>query len=331
MESLFNHVAIDRLADVTLRHLLDAALLNFYTFTLVLVRVSGLMTIGPLFGQTVVPTNVRALLILTMAVLITPTLHNHTQVAFTGLDRDGDGRVTRDEVPEQWNRRFDKRLAAAGKQPGDNLTADEFHVTPQIPPTLIDYAWVGIGEFALGFVLGLGIHTILSGLQLAGHLIDQQTGVALGEVFNPAFDVEGSLSGQVLYFLGVTVFLVMEPINGHLHVLSTLIQTFQTLPVGEATVSIASIEVLRNLIQESFILALRVAAPLLATMSLVALTMGFLGHTVPQINVLVVGFPIRALVSLLILGVTMSGAADAVIQSVPKAIDTLAEALAAIG
>ena len=42
-------------------------MLNFYQFTLVLARVSGLMIIGPLFGQSVVPVNIRVLLVLTFA------------------------------------------------------------------------------------------------------------------------------------------------------------------------------------------------------------------------------------------------------------------------
>ena len=62
-------------------------------------------------------------------------------------------------------------------------------------------------------------------------------------------------------------------------------------------------------------------------MSLVALTMGFLGHTVPQVNVLVIGFPVRAMVSLLVLSATFSGASRAVVDIVPGVIDQLRHVL----
>jgi len=58
-------------------------------------------------------------------------------------------------------------------------------------------------------------------------------------------------------------------------------------------------------------------------MSLVALTMGFLGHSVPQINVLIVGFPVRASISLLILIASLSGIARAAVDLVPTTIDAI--------
>jgi flagellar biosynthetic protein FliR len=56
-------------------------------------------------------------------------------------------------------------------------------------------------------------------------------------------------------------------------------------------------------------------------MSLVALTMGFLGHTVPQMNVLVLGFAVRATLNLLILALSLSGAARLVVEAVPRTIE----------
>ena len=69
---------------------------------------------------------------------------------------------------------------------------------------------------------------------------------------------------------------------------------------------------------------------MLATMSLVALTMGFLGHTVPQVNVLVTGFPIRAMIAMLILGLTFTGLAQLAVDAIPTAIDGLRAALMGI-
>jgi flagellar biosynthetic protein FliR len=266
------------LAELSGRPLVEAATVRFYAFTLVLVRVSGLMIIGPVFGQPVVPANIRVLLSVALSVLVAPTL------------------------PAQ--------------------------ALPAVPATVLEYALVALGELAVGLVLGLGVFTVLSAFQLAGELIDQQTGTLFGEVVNPGLDTSGSTTGQMLYLLAVAAFLTMTPLGGHLLMVSGLVETFQTLPVGEAWVSTPAIELLRDLVHQSLVLGIQVAAPLLAVMSLVALTMGFLGHTVPQINVLVVGFPVRALVSLAILGLTLSGAARAVVDVVPAVIDRLTAALA---
>ena len=330
MDEVLQRILIDPVAEISLRQALDLAMYHFYAFVLVLIRMSGLMTIGPIFGQSLVPVNIRVLMVLCMTLLITPVLPGHTRVGFERLDVNGDGRLVREEVPQQLEGRFDELLASAQKNENGFLTLREFDAPLAIPPTILDLAWVGIAEFALGMVLGLGVLIILTGLQLAGELIDQQTGLALGEVANPGLDINSSMTGQYLFLFGLTVLLLMEPTGIHLLMISALVDTFQTLPVGSAVVSVDAIDLLRDLVQQSLVLGIQVAAPLLATMSLVALTMGFLGHTVPQINVLVIGFPIRVITSLLILIITMSGTAAAITNAVPGIIDGLRAALTGI-
>lgn len=307
--------------------LLQQATLQFYAFTLVLVRMSGLMIIGPALGTSAVPINIRVFLVLILSLLITPTLNNHSRTMFQRLDRNGDHLVSRDEVPASMRDRFDRRAAELPRRNVVALSEAEFTPELRIPPTIANYLWVILGELSLGFVLGLGVRTVLSGLQLAGQMIDQQAGLALAEVFNPGFNTNTSISGTFLFMFGVTVFLLMEPVGGHLMMVSAIIETFQTIPIGEAFVSVTAVELLRDLVHQSLVLAIQVAAPLLAGMSLVALAMGFLGHTVPQINVLIIGFPIRAVTNLLILSLTLSGAARVVVDVIPKVIDHLRSVL----
>ncbi len=330
IEPFLNRVFVDPLAGVTLQHLLGLATQHFYAFLLVLVRVSGLMTIGPLFGQSIVPANVRIFLVLTISLILTPMLNQQAKVGFDRLDANQNELLSRDEIPEHLLERFDSLVVTAGKLPGASLQKHEFSYPIDVPKTVLDFAWVGVGEFGIGLALGLGVLTILSGLQLTGELIDQQTGIALGGVFNPGLDAETSVSGQLLYLLGIVVMLCMEPIGGHIMMVSALVETFQTLPAGEGFLSVSTFEFLRDLVHMSLVLAVQVAAPLLAMMSLVALTMGFLGHTVPQINVLVVGFPVRAMVNLVVLAITLSGAARHVVNIVPYTIDSLRASLAGV-
>jgi len=302
------------------------AMKNFYAFTLVLVRMAGLMTVGPLFGQRLVPANVRVLLVFAMAVLITPTLADQTERGFRRLDANRDGRLTRNEIPQQLQSRFDRLLQRAGKAKNDSLTEAEYRhseINLEIPPSLADYAWIAVGEFALGLVLGLGVMIILSGLQLSGEMIDQQTGLALGEISNPTLETNSSITGQFLLLFGTTLLLVMEPINGHLLLVGSLVETFQTLPVGEAAITTSTVDLLSALVHQSLVLGIQVAAPLLAVMSLAALTMGFLSHTVPQLNVLVIGFPVRASISLIVIALMLSLTAGAVVDAVPATIDAV--------
>ena len=81
------------------------------------------------------------------------------------------------------------------------------------------------------------------------------------------------------------------------------------------------------MIVAALLLAVQVCGPLLATMSLVTLSMGYLGHSVPQFNQLVIGMPIRSLVGVLVLLLTLSGTSRVVIDAVPETIQQIERAL----
>jgi flagellar biosynthetic protein FliR len=326
---VFDRLSFAPIHDEALRLVMQGALTQFYAFTLVLIRLSGLMLIGPIFGQRLVPGNLRVLLILALAFLITPAVQDHSDLLFDKLDANHDGRLTADEVPESLRVRYETLRKEAGKAESDGLTRSEFHSRLRPPRTILDYGRVALCELALGLSLGLGVFTILTGLLLAGDLIDQQTGLSLGQIADPSLNITGSVTGQFLFQFAMTVLLVMQPTGYHLTMISALVSTFQSLPLGDAFVSVSVIDLLRDLVHQSLILGVQVAAPLLASMSLVALTMGFLGHSVPQINVLVVGFPIRAAVSLVVLTASLSGIARLAIDLVPTTIDALVHAIGA--
>ena len=328
METAFSQLLFDPLAEWTLRQITEAATQQFYAFTLVLIRVSGLMVVGPVFGQTVVPVNIRVLLTVAISLVLAPALSTQSQTLVQRLDQNADGWISREEVPEHLLDRFDAQVGQSTQYAAvDAIPASSFGLRAIIPPNLLEYLAVVAQEFALGALLGMGVFIVMSGLQMAGQVIDQQTGIALGEVFNPGMEDVNSLSGQILYLLGVTVFLVMLPWGGHLRMVSTLMETFVVFPVGEAHLSASAIEFIELLIGQSLLLAVRIAAPILATMSLISLSMGFLSHTVPQINILMIGFPVRILAGLSVLILTISSIGDLVVGSVGNFFGALRDVL----
>lgn len=301
----------------------QSALLQFFHFTLVMFRVSGLMFIAPGFSHSSVPINIRLFLMMALALVITPNLSRLSGEGFRRLDADKNGVLARDEIPDALWPRVQLIRQASYEESNEffeSLSKREFHLVAEFPHSLLDYLWIIAGELGLGLLLGLGAMTVLSCLQLAGQIIDQQTGLGLGEVFNPELNSSASMTGETLYLFGGIVFLL---IGGQRMLLSSLLDTFRSFPVGQAFVSIPSVEFVSELVHRSLLLALQVSAPLLATMTVISLAMGFLGHTVPQINILVFGFPIRMLTGVFVLSLAFSGIAEQIADSLPLAIDQL--------
>ncbi len=325
MESLLSNLPLDALRSPDIAHLLQGATGAFIAFTLVVTRMSGMVIQGPMFGHPNIPLQVRVFLVLAMSLVITPVLiGTNRQQTFQALDRNGDGELTVAESPQSLAAPVAKLLERAHKNPEAGLTVDEFFLTFPVPESLFEYAWLILIEFALGIALGLGVSTIVAGLQMAGSLIDQQIGMSMGSVFNPEFQTDASLSGEMLNQLGLAVFLIA---GGHHLMISALVDTFQTMPVGYAWVSVDVIELLNNFVHQSLVLAVQISAPIMAMMALVGLAMGFLGHTIPQLNVLVVGFPVRTLAGLFLMGLIFPAITEALARVLPGGIEQLRQAL----
>jgi flagellar biosynthesis protein FliR len=311
------------------RGLWDVVLHSVAQFLLVVTRLSGLMLLGPLFGQPSVPFTIRAGVVVALSLILTPALPQFAARGFDRIDSNADGWVTSEEIPDGLHDRWDTIRQQSQRTAVLGLNRDDYTRGQHViwPTSLLTYVGLLLGELVLGLLLGLGTTIIMSGLQIAGQLIDQQAGFSLGEVFNPDFDSSGSVSGQMLFLLGMVVFLLIEPIDGHLLLLGTLVQTFETLPPGTALVSLSAIELLGNLIQVALSLGIRVAAPVMVMMSLADLTMGFLAHSVPQVNLQALGFAAKAALCLLILVLAVSGVGDLLAGTVVQVIEELRQAL----
>ncbi|GIX03642.1 MAG: hypothetical protein KatS3mg113_0648 [Planctomycetaceae bacterium] len=277
---------------------------------LVVLRFSGLMLFGPLFAPVSIPWNVRVLLILVLSSLITPNLvllHDRSSITSWSAD----------EEPE---------VEPAPQATPSGSTSPSHQ--PWSPLLLILAA---AREVFLGWFLGLGVFTILSGIQLAGQIIDQQAGFGLGELIHPEFDHAGSPAAQFLLWLGAAVFVLWPPWGGPGRVLRTLLQSFSALPLGEHTFPQHLPDFVSTLIGQSMILALQMAVPLMLVMLLVDITLGFLGHAVPQINIQGVGFGLRAGLCLLMFWLIIPGTVNITERAMEASWEWLHQGLLASG
>ena len=325
MDRLLPGLPTSALDALDLTHFFSWATGAFVAFTLVVTRISGMVVIGPIFGHPNIPRQIRVFLVLAMSLVVTPVLLSSDQgQTFRRLDRNADGKLTREEVPPSLKGQIENLLVEAGKSPDDGLLPVEFRLALPAPASVVEYAGLALMEFGVGIALSLGVMIIVSGLQMAGSLIDGQIGVSLGDVFNPDFQSNATLSGEMLHQLALVIFLV---VGGHTLMISALVDTFQALPVGYAWVAAPTIELLSDFIHQSLALAVQISAPVIGIMAVVGLSMGFLGHTIPQINVLVIGFPVRTLVGILILGLALPAIADVLARVLPGGIEQMARIL----
>ena len=100
-----------------------------------------------------------------------------------------------------------------------------------------------------------------------------------------------------------------------------LLETFTALPPGHAVLGNNFVEVVTGIMTQSFVLGIRAAAPLLTALLLANLILGLISRTLPQINVIAVGFGLNSLLTLGLMFLTI-GAAVWVFQD--PTVDVLA-------
>ena len=166
------------------------------------------------------------------------------------------------------------------------------------PGNLPEYAMLVGGEMLIGLCLGLGVQIIFVAAQVAGQLISQVSGVALADVFNPALETDVPLFSQLLYVFTLAIFVIL---GGHRMAMSGLLHTFQTVPLGSGLIPASLAETFVALLASAVDLGLRIAAPTTTALLMATLVLGLISRTVPQLNIMAVGFGINAMSTLVAL------------------------------
>lgn len=177
-------------------------------------------------------------------------------------------------------------------------------------------------ETLLGASIGLIAGIPLLSLQLGGHLMGHQMGLALARSFNPELETETGVVGQLMFFMGAMVFLVLDGFE-HLHL--TLLESFRAIPPGAAASPLVPLETVVSVVSSGFELALRVSMPVVGTILLVLIAMGALMKTMPQINILSVGFAIKILAGLATLLAALAAIEGVVAEEFAAVFDRVAQ------
>ncbi len=207
------------------------------------------------------------------------------------------------------------------------LTICVYPIVPPQVPMQLSLATLGIAvgsELLIGAIIGYGASLPLIGLQVAGMVMGQQIGLMAAQVFNPEFDDQTEVLGQFMFLTALMAFLIL---GGHREVLAALVHSFQSIPLGGYAPDHTVVEFIVGLLDAMFELGIRVSAPLLCLVFLETVAMGFVARTVPQLNILSLGFPIRIIVGFFLLVGLSALMFESVSELIIRMIHTLPELL----
>jgi Flagellar biosynthesis pathway, component FliR len=159
-----------------------------------------------------------------------------------------------------------------------------------MPAHMFDIGLLILGEALMGLTLGLCVHFIFAGIQTGGEVLGFQMGFSMVALADPLTGARISATSHLLYMVSMMMFLALD---GHLFLLSALADSFRIVPIGGLSYNAPLVSTVLSLSADMFILAIKIAAPIMAALFLVELALALMGRAAPQMNLLTMGFPLK--------------------------------------
>jgi flagellar biosynthetic protein FliR len=171
-----------------------------------------------------------------------------------------------------------------------------------IPVDLFSFASAFGMEILIGIAFGIGVMLVFQGMEMAASIVSIQMGFGLGEIFDPLTGVQ---TGALEQFYKMLVTLIFFAMNGHYLVIQGILHTFEVIPPGTGDLSVIAGDRVAPFFGALLVTSIQIALPVFGALMLTDLAMALVGRTVPQLNVLVVGFPVKIGVGLVTLVAAM--------------------------
>jgi len=175
-------------------------------------------------------------------------------------------------------------------------------VSVVLPDNLVLYVLMMGKELLVGMLLGFVATILFNGIQFAGGLVGFQMGLRIGNVFDPMSEEQISVIGSMQNLLAILIYLSM---NWDHFLFKAMAASFHVIPVaGVALEGQLAVELAR-MTADLFVIALKMGAPILAALFLADVALGFIARTAPQINIFIIGFPVKVGLGIVLLGISL--------------------------
>lgn len=193
------------------------------------------------------------------------------------------------------------------------------------------YILLILKEALVGIVIGFIAYLILTAIQIAGGFIDFQMGFAIANVIDPQTGAQSPLLGQYLYIISL---LFLLAVNGHHLMLDGIYYSYTYIPLEQPFIPFGDEALIAFVIKsfsKMFMIAFQMAIPVVGSIFLVDVALGIMARTVPQLNVFVVGLPLKITVSFFVLMIVMAILMGVVTQLIELMLMTMRGLMDLIG
>ena len=156
-------------------------------------------------------------------------------------------------------------------------------------------------QVLIGLAMGFAMQVVFHASELAGEFIGLQMGLGFATLYDASVPGFIPILGQSL---GVIFSLAFLAIDGHLLLVSAVVESFQVLPLSPLTAP-SGVLAVTQWGGSIFAFALTLSLPLLAALLITNMALGVLTRAAPQLNIFAIGFPLTILMGFAVLIVAL--------------------------
>lgn len=168
-----------------------------------------------------------------------------------------------------------------------------------MPGNLLNVLIMFLGEIVIGMIMSIMVQFLFAAVQTGGHIIGFQMGFAMVNVVDPVTGVSEAVTAHFLFMCTMLTFIV---INGPLYLIQGLAHSFELVPPGTLFIGPGLAVTVIEFSKQLFIMAIKIAAPVMGAVFLVDLSLALISRAAPQMHVLLIGFPVKIAVGFFFLG-----------------------------
>lgn len=173
----------------------------------------------------------------------------------------------------------------------------------EFPSTIFGMAQLILAEFIIGVTLGLLVLVFFEGIRMMGQMVGFQTGFAITNIIDPQSGAQISILANMAYLVAMILFLLL---NGHHILLSAVKESFEIIHVGSLGLNVEMFNKIIPIYGDMFAIAVKIGAPAIAALLFTNLAFGLIVKFIPQMNIMIVAFPVQITIGLLFFGVSLN-------------------------
>lgn len=175
-----------------------------------------------------------------------------------------------------------------------------------------------IAELFLGLMLMLALSLAFAALLTVGRTIDIQAGFGFAGVIDPSTHAQSPLVGTLFAYAAAAVFFAT---GGPAELLAIWSQSVAVTPLGSASIP-DNIELVASYLSAVFVIAFGIGGLIVVVLFILDLAIAFMSRTLPQMNVLILGFQVKTLAVLILLPIAIGLSTSALLRLIRYALET---------